>query len=41
LRRSPTTVEVPGNHSSMILRPHVSTLAAELRRALDDGTAGA
>ena len=41
LRRSPTIVEVPGNHSSMILRPHVSTLAAELRRALDHGTAGA
>ncbi|MEX1007447.1 MAG: non-ribosomal peptide synthetase [Acidimicrobiia bacterium] len=35
LRRSPSVVDVPGNHNTMILRPLVSTLAAELSRAFD------
>ncbi len=31
-----TTIEAPGNHDSMVRRPYVTTLGAELRRALDD-----
>ncbi len=31
-----TAIEVPGNHDSMVRRPYVTTLGAELERALDD-----
>jgi thioesterase domain-containing protein len=38
LRSRPSVVDVPGTHHTMIFRPHVTSVGAELQRAFDSAS---